>query len=64
LTAGNDFTMPALMSPEDAAQAILQGWAQGDFEVHFPKRFTRVMKLLNLLPYRAYFPAVRRFTGM
>lgn len=64
LTAGNDFAMPALMSPEDAAQAILGGWARGNFEVHFPKRFTRVMKLLNLLPYRAYFPAVRRFTGM
>lgn len=64
LTAGNDFAMPALMAPEDAAQAILRGWAQGDFEVHFPKRFTRVMKLLNLLPYRAYFPAVRRLTGL
>lgn len=64
LTATNDFAMPALMSPEDAAQAILHGWGKGDFEIHFPKRFTRVMKLLNLLPYRAYFPAVRRFTGM
>ncbi len=64
LTAGNDFTMPALMAPEDAAQAILRGWARGDFEIHFPKRFTRMMKLLNLLPYRGYFPAVRRFTGL
>jgi NAD(P)-dependent dehydrogenase (short-subunit alcohol dehydrogenase family) len=64
LTAGNDFTMPALMSPDDAAHAILKGWARGDFEIHFPKRFTRVMKLLNCLPYRGYFPAVRRFTGL
>ncbi|MFN3375095.1 MAG: SDR family NAD(P)-dependent oxidoreductase [Burkholderiaceae bacterium] len=64
LTAGNDFTMPALISPEAAAQAIVGGWEQGQFEIHFPKRFTRVMKLLRLMPYRWYFPAVRRFTGL
>lgn len=64
LTAGNDFTMPALISPEVAANAILQGWERGEFDIHFPKRFTRVMKLLRLLPYRLYFPAIRRFTGL
>ena len=64
LTAGNDFAMPALISPETAAKAILHGWEQGDFDIHFPKRFTRVMKLLRLLPYRWYFPAIRRFTGL
>jgi len=64
LTAGNDFAMPALISPEAAAEAIVQGWAQGQFDIHFPKRFTRVMKLLRLLPYRWYFPAIRRFTGL
>ena len=64
LTAGNDFTMPALISPEVAAEAILQGWERGEFDIHFPKRFTRVMKLLRLLPYRLYFPAIRRFTGL
>lgn len=64
LTAGNDFSMPALISPETAAQAILQGWAQGDFDIHFPKRFTRLMKLLRLLPYSLYFPAIRRLTGI
>lgn len=64
LTAGNDFHMPALISPQEAAQAIVQGWSRGDFEIHFPKRFTRVMKLLRLLPYRLYFPLVRRITGL
>mgnify|MGYP001555702492 FL=1 len=64
LTAGNDFPMPALISPEAAAQAIVHGWERGEFDIHFPKRFTRVMKLLRLLPYRLYFPAVRRFTGL
>ena len=64
LTAQNDFTMPALITPEQAAEAMIAGWATGDFDIHFPKRFTRVMKLLRLLPYRAYFPAVRRATGL
>ena len=64
LTAHNDFHMPALISPAEAAQAIVQGWATGDFEIHFPKRFTRLMKLLRLLPYRLYFAAVRRITGL
>ncbi len=64
LTAHNDFRMPALISPEQAAQAIVRGWARGEFEIHFPKRFTRVMKLLRLLPYPLYFAAVRRITGL
>lgn len=63
LTAQNDFHMPALMSPDEAARAILRGWARGRFEIHFPRRFTLGMKLLRLLPFRAYQLAVRRFTG-
>lgn len=63
LTAKNDFAMPALLTPEQAASAMLKGLRTGRFEIHFPKRFTRVMKLLAHLPYRWYFPLVRRFTG-
>jgi len=64
LTTHNDFHMPALITPQQAAQAIVQSWAKGEFDIHFPKRFTRVMKLLRLLPYRLYFAAVRRITGL
>jgi len=64
LTAQNDFTMPALITPPQAAQAMIEDWGRGVFEVHYPKRFTRWMKLLRILPYRAYFPAVRRATGL
>ena len=64
LTAQNDFTMPALITPPQAAQAMIADWGRGVFEVHYPKRFTRWMKLMRLLPYRAYFPAVRRATGL
>lgn len=62
LTAQNDFHMPALMQPADAAQCMLQGWQAGDFEIHFPKRFTRWMKLMRILPYAWYFPLVARMT--
>jgi NAD(P)-dependent dehydrogenase (short-subunit alcohol dehydrogenase family) len=60
LTRQNQFKMPALITPEIAAQEILQGWARGEFEIHFPKRFTRWMKALQLLPYPAFFAATRR----
>lgn len=62
LTAHNEFPMPALISPEIAAQEILKGWATGEFEIHFPKRFTRIMQFLRVLPYKAYFSAVKRVT--
>ena len=63
LTAKNEFAMPALMTPEQAALAMVNGFATGRFEIHFPKRFTCVLKFLSLLPYRWYFPLIRRFTG-
>ena len=62
LTAGNAFTMPALISPAQAADAMLQGWARGEFELHFPKRFTHWMKALRLLPNRLFFALVSRAT--
>jgi len=62
LTAGNDFAMPALLTPQQAATAILRGWADGTFEIHFPRRFTVWLKILRMLPYRVFFPLVRRVT--
>lgn len=64
LTAGNAFRMPALITPEQAARAMLQGWARGRFEIHFPRRFTLWLKLLRHLPHGAYFATVRRATGL
>jgi short-subunit dehydrogenase len=60
LTQQNQFKMPALITPEQAAHEILKGWAQGDFEIHFPKRFTRWMKALRHLPYFVFFALTRR----
>lgn len=63
LTQKNEFRMPALIPADEAARLTLKGIADGEFETHFPKRFTNVMRLLRTLPYPAYFAAVRRFTG-
>jgi NAD(P)-dependent dehydrogenase (short-subunit alcohol dehydrogenase family) len=64
LTDQNDFKMPALISAEAAAVHTLRGLERGEFEIHYPKRFTRLLKLLRLLPYRWYFPLIHRITGL
>ena len=64
LTAQNTFPMPALITPEQAAVAIVRGWERGGFELHFPRRFTGVLKLMRCLPYRWYFALVHRITGL
>ncbi len=64
LTDGNEFRMPALISAEEAAEQTLRGLERGEFETHYPKRFTRWLKILRLLPYPLYFPLVRRITGL
>ena len=64
LTDRNTFAMPALISVDEAAKAIIAGFKHGDFEIHFPKRFTLWLKLLRLLPYRWYFALVHKGTGL
>ena len=64
LTAQNEFKMPALIQPEEAAREMLAGWAAGEFEIHFPKRFTRFLKALSHLGDGLYFRAIRRVTGL
>ncbi len=64
LTAQNTFRMPALIEPAQAAREIVAGLERGAFEIHFPRRFTGWLKLLRLLPYRMYFPAIRKMTGL
>lgn len=62
LTQKNDFKMPALMPAADAARVTLDEIAAGRFEIHYPKRFTRLLKLLRVLPYRLQLWAVRKVT--
>lgn len=60
LTGKNDFTMPALLEPAEAATAIADGLDRSGFEIHFPRRLTLALKLLRALPYRAALPLTAR----
>ena len=63
-TAVNEFTMPALITPAQAAEEMLKGWQAGAFEIHFPKRFTLWLKMLSHVGDALYFRAIRRVTGL
>jgi short-subunit dehydrogenase len=60
MTKGNDFPMPFLMKPEDAARQTIEGLARGKFEVAYPARFVAILKIARLLPYSLYFWLIRR----
>lgn len=55
MTDKNNFSMPSLISTEEAAIHVTEGLLARGFEIHFPKRFTRKLKLLRLLPYKIFF---------
>jgi NAD(P)-dependent dehydrogenase (short-subunit alcohol dehydrogenase family) len=62
MTANNDFEMPGLMTPQAAAQAIVQGLAKGEFEIRFPRGFANGLRWVSRLPYRWRFPLLHRAT--
>lgn len=63
LTARNDFSMPAIITAEQAANAVLRGMQRRGFEIHFPRRFTRIMKLIRALPYALSLRLMRRLSS-
>lgn len=63
LTDQNDFEMPYIIEPEEAAEEIYNGLSSDQFEIAFPKPFVRRMKFVRLLPYKYYFPLIKKVTG-
>jgi short-subunit dehydrogenase len=63
LTEKNDFEMPSLLTPEEAARAIVDGLEGESFEVHFPRSLTWKLKLLRAMPYALAFRLVARLGG-
>ena len=56
LTDKNDFHMPFLMSPEDAAQQMFELMCDpGAFQRHFPQLFSYLFRLSRFLPDWAYY---------
>lgn len=50
LTDRNNFTMPMRISATEAADAIVRALTHRPWEIHFPRRFTWLLKLLGALP--------------
>lgn len=50
LTDLNEFDMPFRITTQEASTAIRDGLKKGKSEIHFPKKFTYMMKLLSWLP--------------
>ena len=62
MTSKNDFPMPFLMKPEDAARRTIAGLAKGKFEIAYPTRFVAILKFMRILPYSLYFWLVTKTT--
>ncbi len=60
MTAANDFPMPFLMEPADAARRTILGLAHKKFEISYPMRFVILLKLLRILPYWLFFFLTKR----
>lgn len=52
LTDKNEFNMPMIIEPGLAAKKIADGLLLQRFEIHFPKKFTLLLKFMRLLPYK------------
>lgn len=51
LTDLNDFDMPFRITTKEASDYIRAGLLKKKSEIHFPKRFTLILKLLSWLPH-------------
>ena len=61
MTDQNDFPMPMIKSAEFAADKMFKGLTQSNaFEIHFPKQFTFIMKILKFMPNWLYLRIVKK----
>ncbi|MFU0506575.1 SDR family NAD(P)-dependent oxidoreductase [Pseudaminobacter sp. NGMCC 1.201702] len=63
LTEKYSFYMPGLMSVDDASARMARSLRTGGFESSFPRRFTLILKALNILPFSLRYRLVRKLTG-
>ncbi|EFL90879.1 SDR family NAD(P)-dependent oxidoreductase [Ahrensia sp. R2A130] len=60
MTDKNDFPMPFLMEPEDAADKMIAGLKAKKFEIAFPWQLVWILKFLNILPYWLYLRIIQK----
>jgi len=62
LTDKNDFNMPFMISSDEAAKRIIKGLNGTKFDIHFPKRFTLILKAFSWLPDNIRFNLLGKIT--
>ena len=61
MTDQNPFPMPMIETPEFAAEEMFKGLTKSkSFEIHFPKKFTFIMKILKIMPNWLYLKLIKR----
>ena len=61
LTDKNDFAMPYLLTPDEAAGFMYRNLCGNNgFEIAFPPPFVRQLKITRILPYGLYFKLMRK----
>ena len=61
MTDQNNFPMPMIKSSEFAADKMFKGLTKSNaFEIHFPKSFTLIMKLLKIMPNWLYLKLIKK----
>ena len=61
MTDQNPFPMPMIESAEFAAEEMFKGLTKSkSFEIHFPKKFTFIMKILKIMPNWLYLKLIKR----
>ena len=62
-TDTNEFPMPFIIEADAAAKRIADGLARHKTHIAFPKRFTWLLRLINLLPRSVYVKLVGKVTS-
>tara|TARA_Y100000590_G_scaffold155240_1_gene178459 strand:+ start:4059 stop:4811 length:753 start_codon:yes stop_codon:yes gene_type:complete len=61
MTDLNNFPMPMIQTPEFAADEMFKGLTQSKaFEIHFPKKFTYIMKIIKIMPNWLYLKIIKK----
>lgn len=60
MTAQNQFPMPFIVSSDHAARKIVDGLIRGRFEIAFPWQLVTILKIARILPYKLFFPIMRK----
>lgn len=62
-TDSNAFPMPFIIEAAEAAKRMADGLAKNQTHIAFPKRFTFILRLINLLPRSLYVKLVGKVTS-